>query len=73
MMTEIQEFALIQDFLGALDPQLELRSELSDTNRSLLTKIAEGEASDSDREQALSVLQSDSSALEFFAEQLKDN
>jgi len=74
-MNELDEFTLMQDFLSFFDPQVEMRDgkPLEDSERSLLEKIAQGEASDSDRETALQVLRSDSAALEFLAQQLKQN
>ncbi|MEM7012309.1 MAG: hypothetical protein AAF585_12580 [Verrucomicrobiota bacterium] len=74
-MTDLEEFELMCGFLETSDPEIHARdaAPLTDPDRQLLIRIALGEASDSDRTQAVSMLCDNSTALEFLAQQLHDN
>lgn len=74
-MNEIEEFALMQDFLSLFDPRVEPRDgkPLDEAHRKLLLRIARGDATDADRDTALNILCKDSQALEFLAQQLQEN
>jgi hypothetical protein len=71
MTDEIQEFALITDFLACIDPIVMAHEALTDDVRDLLTRIARGEASDDDRSRAVPVLNSSSEAIDYLARQLR--
>jgi hypothetical protein len=71
MTDEIQEFALITEFLAYIDPIVVAHEALTDEIRNLLTRIARGEASDEDRSRAVPVLNASSEAIEFLARQLR--
>lgn len=75
-MNEFQEFALFTDFLESFDePTVEPReaTPLADDQRELLSRIARGNSSQEDLDKALQMLCTNSSAMEFFAQQLKAN
>lgn len=71
MTDEIQEFSLITEFLACIDPIVVAHEALSDDIRELLSRIARGEASDSDRSRAVPVLNGSSEAVEYLARQLR--
>lgn len=70
MTPDVQEFALITEFLAFLDPTIEAREGLTPEIRELLSRIAKGEATDEDRERAVPVLNASSEAIAFLARQL---
>jgi flagellar biosynthesis component FlhA len=71
MTDEIQEFALITEFLACIEPIVVAHEALTDEVRDLLTRIARGEASDEDRSRAVPVLNASSEAIDYLARQLR--
>ena len=73
-MNETQEFTLLTDFIEAFEPLVEPRAAapLTDDERQLLAKIANGASSNDDRDRALSLLSDNSTAMEFLALKLKE-
>lgn len=74
-MTLNDEFNLMCDFLGAMDPEIEPREAvaLTEEQQVVLDKIAKGESTDSERTSVLDLLVDNSTALEFLAAKLAAN
>lgn len=76
LMNEIQEFALFTEFLDCFEEAtIEPReaAPLDLEQQKLLARIASGDSTQEDLDKALQMLCTNSSAMEFFAQQLKAN
>ena len=76
-MNEQDEFNLMCEFMGSLEPTVELRDRdadtaLTDSDKTMLRRIALGESNDSERSDAVKILCHNPVALEFLAHQLND-
>ncbi len=71
-MTATDEFNLMCDFLGAMNPEIEAReaAALDEETQKALARIANGESNDSERDELLDLLVENSTALEFLAAKL---
>jgi len=75
-MNEIQEFALFTEFLECFEEAtVEPREaqQLDTEQQTLLARIASGDSTQEDLDKALQMLCSNSTAMEFFAQQLQAN
>lgn len=65
----MNEFQILSQFLDSFEGETEGRAahELSDNDKSLLTRISDGSSTSQDRESAVAVLVENRNAMEFLA------
>ena len=70
----MNEFQILSQFLDSFEEETEGRAahDLSDEERSLLTRIADGSSTSNDRDSAVAVLVENRTAMEYLAGLLKD-